>query len=91
MIGGSRFLIFQALFLGSVISLVGSKKMSLMAWEPNNIEDLDFIKGLIESGKLVPVIDRRYSLNEVAEAFRYFEEGHPQGKIVIIMKHNDKT
>jgi NADPH:quinone reductase-like Zn-dependent oxidoreductase len=62
-----------------------------MAWKPNNKEDLDFIKELIESGILVPVIDRRYPLNEAAEAFRYFEEGHPQGKIVITMEHNNKT
>jgi len=64
----------------SINFIGGSKKMSLMAWKPNNKEDLDFIKELIESGKLVPVIDRCYPLNEVAEAFRYFEEGHPQGK-----------
>jgi NADPH:quinone reductase-like Zn-dependent oxidoreductase len=79
------------LFLGPLISLAGSKRMSLLAWKPNNKEDLDFIKELIESGKLVPVIDRRYPLNEVVEAFRYFEEGYPQGKIVITMEHNNKT
>ena len=67
LVGGSRFIIFQTLFLGPLISLVGSKKMSLMAWKPNNKEDLDFIKDLIGSGKLVPVIDRSYPLNEVAE------------------------
>jgi NADPH:quinone reductase-like Zn-dependent oxidoreductase len=88
MVGGSRFTIFQALFLGPLMSLAGSKKMGLMAWKPNNLEDLDFIKDLVESGKLVPVIDRCYSLNEVAEAFRYFEEGHPQGKIVITVGHD---
>jgi hypothetical protein len=71
--------------------LAGSKKMSLMAWKPNNKEDLDFIKELIESSKLVPVIDRRYPLNEVVDACRYFEEGHPQGKIVITVGHNCRT
>jgi NADPH:quinone reductase-like Zn-dependent oxidoreductase len=91
LVGGSRFIIFQTLFLGPLISLVGSKKMSLMAWKPNNKEDLDFIKELIESGKLVPVIDRNYPLNEVAEAFQYFEEGHPRGKIVITMEHSNRT
>jgi NADPH:quinone reductase-like Zn-dependent oxidoreductase len=90
-VGGSRFTIFQALFLGPLISLAGRKKMSLMGWKPNNKEDLDFIKELVGSGKLVPVIDRRYPLNEAAEAFRYFEEGHPQGKIVITMENNNKT
>jgi len=82
-VGGSRAAIFQALFLGPLISMTGNKKMGLMAWKPNKKEDLDFVIELIESGKVVPVIDRRYPLNEVAEALRYFEEGHHQGKIVI--------
>ena len=89
LVGGSRFIIFQALILGPLISLAGSKKMSLMAWKPNNKEDMEFIKELIESGKLAPIIDRRYPLNEVAKAFRYFEEGHPQGKIVITMENSN--
>jgi len=91
MVGGSRFTIFQALFIGPLISLAGSKKMGLMAWKPNNKEDLDFIKELIENGKIAPVIDRRYTLNEAAEAFQYFEEGHPQGKIVIAVEHSLST
>ncbi|UCE44043.1 MAG: zinc-binding dehydrogenase, partial [Candidatus Bathyarchaeota archaeon] len=60
----------------------------LMMWKPNKKEDLVFIKELIESGKVVPVIDRCYPLSEVAEALRYFEEGHPKGKIVITVEHN---
>jgi NADPH:quinone reductase-like Zn-dependent oxidoreductase len=89
-VGGSRLTIFQALFIGTLISLIGSKKMGLMTWKPNKKEDLDFIKELIESGKVVPVIDRTYPLSEVAKAFRYFEEGHPQGKIVITVEHTNK-
>jgi NADPH:quinone reductase-like Zn-dependent oxidoreductase len=88
-VGGSRFTIFQAVFLGPLISMTGSKKMGLMAWKPNKKEDLVFIKELIESGKVVPVIDRCYPLSEVAEALRYFEEGHPQGKIVITVEHKN--
>jgi NADPH:quinone reductase-like Zn-dependent oxidoreductase len=38
---------------------------------------------LLESGDVVPVIDRRYSLNQVPEAIRYMEEGHARGKVVI--------
>jgi NADPH:quinone reductase-like Zn-dependent oxidoreductase len=91
LMGGSRFIIFQTLLLGPMISLVTSKKMGIIAWKPNRKEDLDIIKGLIESGNLTPVIDRRYNLKEVAEALRYFIEGQPQGKVVITMKNNNKN
>jgi NADPH:quinone reductase-like Zn-dependent oxidoreductase len=48
-----------------------------------NREDLQFLKQLIEAGKVKPVIDRTYSLSEVPEAIRYLEEGHARGKVVI--------
>ena len=48
-----------------------------------NKEDLAFIKELLGTGKVVPVIDRRYSLSEVAEAIRYLEKGHAKGKVII--------
>jgi NADPH:quinone reductase-like Zn-dependent oxidoreductase len=41
------------------------------------------MKELLEAGKVKPVIDRSYTLSEVPEALRYFEEGHAQGKVVI--------
>jgi len=90
-VGGSRSAILQAMFLGPLISMTGSKKMGLMRWKQFKKEDLDFLKELFETGKVVPVIDRRYPLSEVAEALRYLEEGHNQGKIVITVEHNNKT
>ena len=45
--------------------------------------DLEFLSGLIEAGRVTPVIDRTYKLSEVPEAVRYLEEGHARGKIVI--------
>ena len=90
-VGGSTAAIFQALFLGPLISMTGSKKMGIVMWKPNKKEDLVFLKELFEAGKVVPVIDRRYPLSEVAEAFRYLEEGHHQGKIVITVEHSNKT
>ena len=65
--------------------------MSIVMWKPNKKEDLVFMTELLEVGKVVPVIDRRYPLSEVAEALRYLEEGHHQGKIVITVEHNNKT
>lgn len=48
-----------------------------------NREDLVVLKELVEAGKVAPVIDRRYKLNEVPEALRHQGEGHAHGKIVI--------
>jgi NADPH:quinone reductase-like Zn-dependent oxidoreductase len=43
----------------------------------------DALRELLETGKVTPVIDRRYELSEVADAFRYLGEGHTQGKVVV--------
>jgi NADPH:quinone reductase-like Zn-dependent oxidoreductase len=80
--GGSLGQVFQALTLGPLLSRIGSKKMCFVAAKLNQ-NDLDFLKSLLEAGKIVPVIDRRYPLSEVPEALRYLEEGHAKGKIVI--------
>ncbi|MGH9704776.1 MAG: zinc-binding dehydrogenase, partial [Candidatus Acidiferrales bacterium] len=45
-------------------------------------------KGLLEAGKVVPFIDRRYPLSDLADAVRYLEEGHARGKVVILMEAN---
>jgi len=65
-----------------VLSPFVSQKMVSFTVKPNK-EDLQFLKQLIEAGKLTPVIDRTYSLSEVPEAIRYLEEGHARGKVVI--------
>jgi len=67
----------------------GDKKFTFFVAKSNQ-EDLVTLKELMEAGKMVPVIDRRYSLGETAEAVRYFEEGRTRGKIVITMDNNDK-
>jgi NADPH:quinone reductase-like Zn-dependent oxidoreductase len=46
------------------------------------------VKEILEAGKVVPVMDRRYPLSETAEAIRYLEEGHAHGKVVITVEHN---
>ncbi len=81
MVGGSTVRASQVMFLGPWISITGSKKMGLLMHKPN--KDLAYMKELLEAGKVVPVIDRRYTLSEVAEAFRYLGEGHARGKVVI--------
>jgi NADPH:quinone reductase-like Zn-dependent oxidoreductase len=89
MTGGSMAQVFQAM-LGPLISMTGSKKMGNLAARSNQ-EDLVFMKELLEAGKVQPVIDKCYPLSEVAEALRYYGEGHSQGVVVITVKPNDKA
>lgn len=84
MSGGSGAQMFQSMVLGPLISMTGKKKLGSVSSKPNK-KDLIFLKELIEAGKVVSVIDRRYPLSDVAEAIRYLEEGHAKGKIVITM------
>jgi NADPH:quinone reductase-like Zn-dependent oxidoreductase len=77
-------------FLGPLVAMTGSKKVVKPWSAKSNNKDLVFMKELLEAGKVVPVIDRRYPLSEVPEAIRYYEKGHAQGKVVITVEHNNK-
>jgi NADPH:quinone reductase-like Zn-dependent oxidoreductase len=90
MTGGSMAQAYQAMLLGRLMSMIGDKKMGNLIMKPNQ-KDLIFMKGLLEAGKVIPVIERRYPLSQVAQAIRYLEEGHAKGKLVITLEHNDKT
>jgi len=59
-----------------------SQKLGPFLAKPNK-DDLQFLKELIEAGKVEPVIDRTYPLSEAPDAIRYLEEGHARGKVVI--------
>jgi len=80
--GGALGRIFRVMLQGPLVSMTGSKKFSNFMANPNS-QDLAFMRGLIEAGKVAPVVDKCYPLSEIAEAFRYFDAGHAQGKIVI--------
>src|SRR6267143_100958 len=86
--GGSMAQLFQAVLLGRWMSKAGGKKLGFMMAKLSQ-EDLGFLKELLEAGKVKPVIERRYLLSQVAEAVRYLEEGHAQGKVVITVEHDN--
>jgi len=85
LVGGSMALMFRVMFVGPWLSMTGSKKMRTVMTKINK-KDLALMKELLEAGKVIPVIDRRYSLSEVPEAIEYLEEGHAQGKVVITVQ-----
>ena len=80
----------QALLLGPWISMRGSRKMGVVMPKPTQA-DLAFLIGLVETGRVTPVIDRCYPLNKVPDAIRYVEEGRAQGKVVITVEHGDNA
>ncbi|UCE08136.1 MAG: NAD(P)-dependent alcohol dehydrogenase, partial [bacterium] len=90
-VGGARSSIFQTIILGPLITIGEEKKMGLNPIRTDNKKDMEFLIELYEAGKVKPVIDKRYSLSEVPEAYRYLEEGHAKGKLVITVDHNDKA
>lgn len=71
-------------FLALVTSRVGSRKV-IFVIPRSGKEDVLFLKRLVESGEFKPVIDRHYSLDEIADAYRYVETGHKTGNVVVIV------
>jgi len=82
MVGGKSFSIIKSM----LASIFGSKKFVLLMHKAN--KDLLKMNKLLESARVTPVIDKRYSLSEAADAMRYFAAGHAKGKIVITIEHD---
>jgi NADPH:quinone reductase-like Zn-dependent oxidoreductase len=75
---------FRGMLRAPVLSMfVGQRMRGLTSKE--NRQDLQALRELIESGKVTPVVDRTYSLVEAPDAIRYLEQGHPRGKVVIVI------
>ena len=81
---GGTLSFFGGMLRGIWTSLAGRVKV-IGGTANGSVEDARCRKELIEAGKLRTVIDRRYPLDAIAEAFRYVEETHPQGKVIITM------
>jgi NADPH:quinone reductase-like Zn-dependent oxidoreductase len=83
MAGGRTARIFEAMLLGPLMRLIGNRKMGLLWWKPFKQEDVATLRELIETGRIKPVIDRVFPLNEVPQALRYLQEKRAVGKIVV--------
>ena len=82
-VGGSMGRLFQSLILGPWISMISKKHIRIVALKTN--KDLLYINELFEAGKIKPVIDGPYKLNDFVEAFRLFGKAAHKGKVVITM------
>ena len=82
MAGGKPAQLFQGMLLANWLSEKDGRKLGGVAAKIDQ-KDLLTLKELLEAGKIVPAIDKRYPLNEVPEALRYLGTGHARGKIVI--------
>ncbi|MBI5963126.1 MAG: NAD(P)-dependent alcohol dehydrogenase [Chloroflexi bacterium] len=81
--GGSFSQVLKALLLGPLISGLGSRKISFMGMATTPKQDLLILKELLETGKIVPIIDKCYPLSETAQAIKYLMNEHARGKVVI--------
>jgi NADPH:quinone reductase-like Zn-dependent oxidoreductase len=86
--GGSMTQIIQGMLLGPLLSRIGDKKLNFMGIASTNQKDLVVIRELLETGRVVPVIDKYYPLSEVPEALRYLVENHAKGKVVFTVEHD---
>ncbi|HEX5040112.1 MAG TPA: NAD(P)-dependent alcohol dehydrogenase [Candidatus Limnocylindria bacterium] len=87
-LGGNTGPILASLGGSLVMSRFGGKWSGLMLWwKPMHRPDIDRLKELISAGKVKPIIDRRYTLDEVVDALRWVDDGRARGKVVISMDH----
>jgi NADPH:quinone reductase-like Zn-dependent oxidoreductase len=84
--GGTLAQIFQAMLLGPWMSKKGGKQMRSMGIAKITQTDLVYMGELGQAGKVVPVIEKCYPLNEGAEAIRYLAAGHAKAKVVIVIQ-----
>jgi NADPH:quinone reductase-like Zn-dependent oxidoreductase len=85
-LGGSSWPIFAAMLVGSLISRFSDRWTGMMLWwKPFNADDVATLKELIATGKVKPMIDRRFPLDEIVAALSWVDDGHAKGKVVITM------
>jgi NADPH:quinone reductase-like Zn-dependent oxidoreductase len=85
-VGGSLSRLFQALILAPFISLTRKKSIRIVSLKPN--KDLLYINEMFNAGKLRPLIDGPYMLEQIQTAFMLFGKSEHKGKVVITLRHS---
>ena len=80
---GSAWWLFSSALLGPIISRLTGKRLGLAFVGPFRPDDVEELRKVVAKGVLRPVIDRRFSLDEVVEALRYVDEGQARGKVIV--------
>jgi len=88
--GGAIRLVIQAASRKKAMNGSGGKRVETLSLEQSR-DDLLFLKGLLEEGKVLPPIDAIFPLEKTADAFRLYEKAHARGKIVIAMNNEGST
>jgi NADPH:quinone reductase-like Zn-dependent oxidoreductase len=83
--GGAMKQVNQGMLLGPLLSIKGGKKLTFL-YQRTSQEDLFTMKELIEAGKVMPVIDRIYPLEDTIYAMEYYSKGRSRGKVIITMQ-----
>ena len=83
-VGGSLARLAQVALLGPLVAMVRKKRVRVVGLKPN--KDLGYLTELVEAGKVRPVVDGHYTLDQAAEAMRYFGEGRHKGKVVLTVE-----
>lgn len=84
-LGGGSGTIFAALLIAPLLGRLTGKKLGLLLWwKPFDKNDVATLVKLIEEGKVVPQIDRRFALDQVVDALRHVNDGHARGKVLVI-------
>jgi NADPH:quinone reductase-like Zn-dependent oxidoreductase len=84
-VGGAGLRIMQTVFLGPLFSIISKKNMRLVILKLN--KDLTYLSELFNTGKIKPIIDKCYRLQETSEALTHFGAANHKGKVVITMEH----
>lgn len=87
--GGKGRQLMAAMFLGPLTSKIGNKKVRLVSMEAK-AEDLAFVGNLLETGKVVPFIEKRFAFDQLPDAMRHIGQGHARGKVTIVIANDGK-